>query len=79
MFGYMLLKLPPGVHKNRAVSMRAPVTCMDRTIRGANERKKVTRTILRPFENPHGTDIIYPETVSLDEERLHANIAAALF
>lgn len=41
--------------------------------------EKVTRTILRPFENPHSTDIIYPETVSMNEKRLHANIAVVLF
>lgn len=40
MFGHMLLKLPPGVRKNRAVSMRTPVTCMDRTIRSQNEGKR---------------------------------------
>lgn len=75
----MLLKLPPGIRKNRAVSMRAPVTWMDRTIRSTNEREKVTRAILHPSVNPHSKDIIYPETASLDEKRLHANIAAVLF
>lgn len=72
----MLLKLPPGVHKNRAVSMRAPVTCMDRTIRRKMRGKghSDNSALLR-----EPTRHIYPKTVSMDEKRLHANIAAVLF